>query len=61
MLRVDLDLIVAAVGELGEEDAGKLRELRPHAVVQLVAQSAQRPIQLVVQAVLGLALTNAPR
>src|SRR5947208_4296262 len=45
-----LELVVPAVGQVGEETGGELGNLRAHARVQLASQVRERAVQLVVEA-----------
>src|SRR5947208_1172570 len=49
-----LELVVAAVGQVGEEAGGELGDLGAHARVQLAPQVRERAVQLVVKALARL-------
>ena len=58
---VQLQLVVAPVGEIGEETAGDLRELRPQLEVEVGPQVGERAIQLVVEPLVASRARRAVR
>src|SRR5207253_1103910 len=56
----ELELVVAAVGQVREEAGGELGDLGTHAPVQLAAQIRERPVELVVKPLTGLERADLP-